>query len=381
MQGSIFEVLSFNRDEVHWEDYFHTLTPVHEITDEKLGTMQFKREDWFAPLGYGCLNGTKGRAGLFIAYEHFKKHGRVDIVHGTSVHSPQNFFYPALAKHFGGECITVLGATKPTTCLNHPMVEAAALLDSKFSFTKMGYNSSLQGRCKALLEERPEWLYGEYGITLDHNTHDINKVAEFAALGGYQVKNIPDNVKRLIIPFGSANSAVGILTGLALHGHKNIEKVVLVGIGPNRLKWLEERLNLIGKVLGVQEGITNWDRNYIHNPELNRVGSTADKFDWMKLKSDKKKPNFRVTHVDLHTTNWVRYDNLMEESFGGIELHPRYEGKVMRYIKQNMPELINSESLFWIVGSYPRLNALHQSPLFKDKQLKVEEVELCQNNK
>jgi len=353
INGSIFPVFSFDRNVIKWEDYLYTMTPVQTIEDPVLGKMQFKREDWFAPLGYGCVNGTKGRAGLWLAYEHFKEHGSCDIIHGTVVHSPQNFFYPVLAKHFGGKCTTVLGATKPTTCLKHPMVEAAAILGSDFNFVTMGYNSSLQKRCKEFLAAHSEYMYGEYGITLDHGVHPIERVAKFAEIGGEQVRNIPDDVETLIVPFGSANSATGIFTGLAKYPKPNLKKVVLIGIGPNRLEWITERLNKIGAVLGLPD-ITNWKRTYHHNQDQ----SSGTKRLWGSSSSSVTKPTFEVEHYDLHTTKWVTYDQMMEESFGGIELHPRYEGKVLRYIKENAPELINEKSLFWIIGSYPRIEPM-----------------------
>lgn len=357
--GSIFPVFSFDRNVIKWEDYLHVLTPVQTIEDPFLGKMQFKREDYFAPLGYGAVNGTKGRAGLWLAYEHFKEHGVVDIIHGTVVHSPQNYFYPILAKHFGGKCTTVLGATKPATCLNHPMVRAAAILGSDFNFVSMGYNSSLQKRCKEFKAAHPEYLYGEYGITLDHNVHPIERVAEFAKIGGEQVQNIPDDVETLIIPFGSANSATGIFTGLAMYPKPNLKKVVLIGIGPNRLDWVEERLNAIGKHLGLPT-ITAWLKNYHHGGAAisGKKETTKKLFGSKKPVDQAATPVFEVEHYDLHTTNWVRYQDLMQEDFGGLEMHPRYEGKVLRYIKENAPELINEKSLFWVVGSYPRIEPM-----------------------
>ena len=41
-------------------------------------------------------------------------------------------------------------------------------------------------------------------------------------------------------------------------------------------------------------------------------------------------------------------------SYGGIAFHPRYEGKCLNYIKENLAHfrsLLNANSLFWIVGS------------------------------
>lgn len=360
LHGSIFEKFSFSREVVKWEDYIYDLTPVQLLKDEELGEMWFKREDWFAPLGYGGVNGTKGRAGVFIAHEHFLQYGRVDIVHGTVVGSPQIPFYVSLSKHYGGECITVLGATSPSVCLKHPMVYMGAALGSKFSFTGSGFNCYLQAKCRKLKKERPDWLYGEYGITLEIPANSVEKVTRFALVGAEQVKNIPDEVKTLIIPFGSANSAVGILLGLAVYGHKNIERVVLIGIGPNRLRWLENRLATIGEHMGVNT--KPWKRLYHNNHDIQK--RFGDKFLW----TGSKTPNysFVLEHYDLYDTGWVTYNETFYEKFAGLELHPRYEAKVMRYIKQNLPQLLSHDSLFWIVGSSQEVEVMRASGEFNE---------------
>lgn len=40
--------------------------------------------------------------------------------------------------------------------------------------------------------------------------------------------------------------------------------------------------------------------------------------------------------------------------------HPTYEGKVFEYLKTRLPELMNENTLFWIVGSEPKLEVVNK---------------------
>ena len=61
MSQSIFKTLSTDRKVVKWEDYLRHLTPV-----ENHQGVWFKREDYFAPLGYGGPNGSKMRQLIWL---------------------------------------------------------------------------------------------------------------------------------------------------------------------------------------------------------------------------------------------------------------------------------------------------------------------------
>jgi hypothetical protein len=56
MTQSIFPVLALDRAQVQWEQHLGELTPW-----ENRDGVWFKREDYFAPLGYGGPNGSKMR--------------------------------------------------------------------------------------------------------------------------------------------------------------------------------------------------------------------------------------------------------------------------------------------------------------------------------
>lgn len=365
---TIFPVLTLDRTKIKWEDYLYTLTPNEMHKNPATGQrLWFKREDYFAPLsdysdGNQGINGSKLRQAIWLMEQHILGGGSPDIVHGTVMGSPQSPMATAVSRHFGGKTTTVLGATKPTTCMKAEMVEMSAWFGSEFNFVGSGYNTVIQPRCLSLLSEtKPDAYYLEYGITLDHQKHSSKRLADFHALGGHQVQNIPDHITDLIIPAGSCNSTCSIMTGLAMYPKPNLKNVWLIGIGPNRLKFIEDRLDIIGKELGLPH-IRAWVRDYRDNPDFGKEVKSSTSKNMLAMLGGRKveipegaeyADSFTVHHVDLHSTNWVRYNDLMDYQWGNIELHPRYEGKVMTWVQKHKPELINENTLFWIVGSKP----------------------------
>ncbi|AEW24382.1 hypothetical protein F371_gp021 [Escherichia phage PhaxI] len=372
---TIFNALSLDRNIIHWEDYLYKHTPCELVANPETNQqVWFKREDYFAPLscymnGKQGINGSKLRQAIWLMVEHLKAGGSPDLIHGTVVGSPQSPMATAVSRHFGGKTTTVLGATKPTTCMNHDMVKMSAWFGSEFNFVGSGYNSTIQPRCKKLIEhQNPKAYYLEYGITLDHTLHSPERIAGFHMLGGEQVANIPDHITDLIIPAGSCNSCTSILTGLAMHPKPNLKNVYLIGIGPNRLDFIESRLRII-ETANLPH-ITDFTRCY-HDTHYYVYGkkdlqhasksvSLAGLLMGIREKGEPEitLPRFAVHHWDLHTTNWVRYNDLMDYQWGDIELHPRYEGKVMTWIQQHKPELLNENALFWIVGSKPYIEPM-----------------------
>src|SRR5258708_6129572 len=102
---SIFEPArqSMDRKVVHWEDTIRELSPCEEI-----GGMWFKREDRYAPLGYGGINGSKLRVCIWLISE-AKKAGAKGIVHGAVTGSPQHPMTAIIGKHFDMPVVDVVG--------------------------------------------------------------------------------------------------------------------------------------------------------------------------------------------------------------------------------------------------------------------------------
>lgn len=331
--GSIFPALSLDRDVTHWEDYLATRTPVQQI-----GELYFKREDFWSPLGAGSVNGSKARQCLWLVNKMYQK-GCEGIVTGASLLSPQHAIVAAMAKHFDIPTIHVVGATTPESSSKHPSVAIAKILGAKFDYIGSAYNSSLQPRVNALMNEARQhghyWDKIEYGITLDHRKPEYNtpgNITAFHKVGAQQVANLSEEMETLIIPAGSCNTFVSIMYGLAacnLVGrgmHPNLKKIIAVGIGPSRLNWAEERLYLISKVVNFDAGM------------------------FMSLAG--------FEYIDLHGTGVYKYSDKVDFEYEGIKLHYTYEAKTMAFLAKNRPrDLFNRTTVFWIVGGIPFLEA------------------------
>jgi hypothetical protein len=123
--------------------------------------------------------------------------------------------------------------------------------------------------------------------------------------------NLPDEVETLIVPLGSGATATGVLYGLHDFAPASLEKVVLVGIGPDHLNRVYGRLSAFGR-----------------------------------------DPQVPVEHLSLH--GWFAdYSDRMKESWDGIEMHPTYEGKVVRFLNSARSDYWtrrDGTTCLWIVG-------------------------------
>lgn len=313
MGASIFPELSIDRKVIDWSNYLYELTPF-----EFHQGVWFKREDYFAPLGYGGINGSKLRQCIYLIDKYVKEvKNPVGILSGASVKSPQISMSTAVAKHYGLESIQVIGATKPETAVTHENVAIAVRLGAKFVITTVAYNPVLQKKVQELQKTYPDHFKLEYGISISGSAKDIEA---FHRIGAEQVKNFPDEVEQLVIPTGSANSAISILYGLALFPPKSLKTIYIVLIGPNKTDFMQERLEKIAEITS-----------------LDMYGE------------------YEYKGFDLHGTGYATYGDEMSESYDDIEFHPTYEGKIWRYLNAKHPEILTDKTCIWIVGSKPKL--------------------------
>lgn len=330
--GSIFTIYSMNREEICWEDYLYELTPV-----QKVGELNFKRDDMFAPLGYGGINGSKLRQAIWLANDYKNSGGKGGLISGASVKSPQLPMGSAVALHFGMPSEHVVGATRPETSINKDMVKMATWFKAKFNYLKVGYNPVLQNKVKSLLDSKNKGdFYLNYGITVPSDS-PIEKIVEFHQLGANQVQNIPDDIETIIIPAGSGNSAISILLGLSIFKPTALKKVYMFGIGPNKTNFIFNRL----KIIKEKTGINTLDYVKGFNLDIEFVPT---------------KHAYKIEYLDIHSIPKYDYQNEVKCSYEGITFHPTYEGKMFDYLKENLPELINDKTLFWIVGSKPSMD-------------------------
>lgn len=304
--SSVFAHHQLERTDVNrWEDSFNLLTPW-----ENHSGVWFKREDKFAPLGYGGPNGSKMRQ--LTWYVNRFREGKTHIVTGASIQSPQLSMSAIVGAHYGLPARQVV-YSKPQTVLRHVNPRVAAGFGAAFEYASGPYNPILQRKVADLT--RPDSLVVEYGITVPHDRYSAEDVRRFHEVGAYQVRNMPDSVETLVAPAGSCNSLTSILLGLS-RDPKNLRKLFTLGIGPDKRGWMRERLNIIGVDL---ENLP---------------------FEW--------------EHYSLHDSGYAAYSQHFNgEQWGDIKFHPTYEGKMVRWLRQNRPLKQDDRTGFWIVGSEP----------------------------
>lgn len=303
----------------------------------------YKREDMFAPMGYGGPNGAKLRQLIHLVERRGER--PKGILTGASVLSPQISMAALVGRHYGIPVKIVIGAANVITAARHPNVRIALDAGAEFHFVEVGYNPYLQGVVNRLAPEHEGWMKLCYGITTEPEDGD-EAVTAFHAVGAEQVRNIPDEVTTIYCPLGSANSATSLLYGLAKFPAHRVERVILFGIGPTKLQWMHDRLAQIERSSGlkIQERYrTHYETKPLFPSEAPEPGHTE----------------MDLLHYDLHGTGFADYGDRVPYELDGIKFHPTYEGKILAYMGSRIKALCddwwypNGTALFWIVGSEP----------------------------
>jgi hypothetical protein len=283
---------------------------VNDLTPCELrGGIWWKREDLYRIEPYG-VNGSKLRA-----CQHLMSRAGDDVlqvVSASSVLSPQAAMAGVVAEQLGLECEIIVGATTPEKAVKHKSVAIAVAAGATVRSVPVAYNTYLQ---KQALEAalRPGAWRLPYGITTPVEA-PLGDVEAFLQVGGAQVANLPDEVETLVLPFGSANTACGVLYGLHDQRPAALTDVYLMEIGPSRRDWAQDRLASVGRAM-VPDGV-------------------------------------RMHYITLHEV-WASYGDKMPETMEDIVFHPTYEGKMIRWLNLVKPEWWvrrDGTTCFWIVG-------------------------------
>lgn len=284
------------------------LTPV-----ELRNGLWYKREDLFR--FENGVNGSKLRACYHLTARAILE-GASTVVSAASVLSPQSAMGATVAARLGLETVTIVGGTTPEKAVRHKSIAMAAEEGSRIVSIPVGYNPALQSAANRLVEANPGYWRLPYGITTSPDA-TLEDIRSFVKVGAAQVANLPEGITTLVLPFGSGNTATGVLYGLAENRPSSLERVVLMTIGPDRYAWMEDRLARLGASLsGMQED------------------------------------GLIIQQLHLHPT-FATYGDRMPETLDGIVLHPTYEGKVVRYLNQEKPDwwtARDGRTLLWIVG-------------------------------
>ena len=355
--ASIFPVLSIDRKLTQWEDYLLKPTPV-----EQHGSFYFKREDYFAPLGYGGINGSKLRQAIWLMKQAVDQ-GSTGVIHGAVTGSPQHPMIAAIARHYGIPAVSVIG-TKDIT--KHETLLMAKQFGASFLECNVGYAKTLENKAmKAVENGHSGYFWLETNITVDAKRNPASRVEQFHRLGSEQVANI-ENVESIIVPAGSCNSVVSVLYGIARFRPKGLKKIILMGIGAygsSNPGYVYERLGVIEQAVGTPL------RDLFRPRFVNDPGREP-------LLANVSSDSYELVHFNVNNGcgacsdcegGFCEYNDLMPASYHGIELHPRYEGKTFHYMHAHKEafkkELGDGARLYWIVGSKPSAQAM--APVLK----------------
>lgn len=305
---------------------------------EKVGDLYFKREDKFIPFpADGNANGSKLRVCIWLIQQAIASGAR-GVIHGAVTGSPQHVFVSNVCKHYDIPCVSVVGSTDFE---KHPNLAIAKSNGSTFEVCKVGYAKTLEATAYKLAEEKYSGYFVlETNITVAESKNAPARVEAFQNVGAYQVQNMPDHIETVIVPCGSCNSVTSVLYGIAQKKPKNLKRVVLMGIGNYGSKdpdYIRRRLDYISQATTTNVHVFDFP----FKKEETSLPFTFDEFPYI------------IEHHDLNGTGYCQYSDLMPFNYHGITFHPRYEGKIWNYMKDNpkkFDKYMNDKTMFWIVG-------------------------------
>lgn len=246
---------------------------------EEINGYYFKRDDKFEIHG---VRGGKARSAYQLIQQGINQ-GYTDFVTAGSRMSPQCEIVSTICDKLGINCHLFMPSGKETSVLTN----ISKNKNSTIHKCKVGYNSVICSHAELFAREN-NFFYIPFGMECLENI-DITK---------HQVKNIPDCVKRIIIPCGSGMSMISVIKGL-------------------------EYYNMTDKhVIGVQVG-----KDPTHN--LNK---------FLGFKSNL----FGTANYDIVKSNLDYHKVPLQTEFCGIDLDPVYEAKCIPFIEKG--------DLLWIVG-------------------------------
>lgn len=244
-------------------DYTPVLTPV-----EWIDGVWLKRDDLF------CLAGVYG--GKVRACWSLCKNTRVGLVTASHRPSPQGHIVSAIAKRLGVPCHVHTPLGEFTDQMKFARDNGAVITQHKLGFNNVIIRRAIDD-ATAL-----GWLHVPFGMEC---RQAVESVAE-------QVRNLPTDAKRLIVPVGSGISLAGILQGM-------------------------RRYKIDIPVLGVCSGADSRER-------LDRYAPA----DW-------------VRRVELIPSG-VEYHTRVDACIGDVKLDVTYEAKCHRFLKP--------DDCLWCVG-------------------------------
>ena len=251
------------------------MTPI-----EYIDGYYFKRDDKYEIFG---TKGGKARSAYQLIQQGIEK-GFDNFVTAGSRMSPQCEIVSTICEAMGVNCHLFMPSGKETSVLYN----IAKNKKSTIYKCEVGYNSVICSRAKKFADEK-KYFHIPFGMECEENI-EITK---------HQVRNIPQSIKRIVIPCGSGMSLISVVKGLQYYNMGSI-KVIGVQVGKNPI----DNLN---KFLGIKNSLFGTDINY----EI-----VKSQLDYHQMPTD--------------------------TTFCGIELDPIYEAKCIPFMEKG--------DLLWIVG-------------------------------
>jgi len=257
-------------------DLLNAVTPVEYHESDNIW---IKRDDLFELAG---VCGGKVRTAVALAHAGIER-GRNGLVTAGSLSSPQVNIVAHVARYFG----VPVRCHTPTGDLG-PEVSRAKLAGAEIVQHKAGYNNVIIAHARKDARARG-WENIPFGM----------ECAEAVRQTSRQVANIPDGVKRIIVPCGSGMSLAGILWGL-----KNASlriPVIAVRVGADPVRRL----------------------------------TTYAPYGWRQMATIVR------SGTDYHAP-------ISDAAFHGVRLDPHYEAKCAPFVRPG--------DLFWVVGVRASVN-------------------------
>lgn len=274
-----------------------------------------KRDDLYVEPVYG-INGAKFRAARYLMAT-ARERGIDHVITGGPVAAPTLAIVGYTAREAGLRCTVLVSARSLESALTRKATriayECGATVVPLGAQTGGMRGPTLRKKIRDYGAATPGALVLEHGITVPDDASKSDVIG-FLSVGAEAVHNLPDQIETLVLPFGSGNSAAGVLYGLWFHKPAALKRVVLIGISSDHREWLARRLAVAGC------------------PSLTP-------------------PGVEVYYVPLHP-HYATYPDQMPFNLHGIELHPTYEGKIASYLEQVRPPwwTQNWRTCLWIVG-------------------------------
>lgn len=192
------------------------LTPVEYYEDEGIW---LKRDDLFEVCG---VHGGKARSAYQVILELLDK-GYNTIVTAGSRQSPQCEIVSYICESLGVKCVLFMPFGGDTSVISHIKENKNTTIER----VRPGYNNIIIARAREYAMNR-NCGYVPFGMECAKNVEVTSE----------QVKNIPDDVDRIVIPVGSGMSFSSVVTGMTKYG---IDKPLLgVRVGKDPIKIINE---------------------------------------------------------------------------------------------------------------------------------------------